>query len=120
MERKKVLIVAGLILLLIILSRPEVEGELLALLFLGVIPGTSIALPSWMIFIGSIFAASALLRWLRDQPLFIGSHVEQEKLARQLARKKVLAMTAIPAPAAASPIRPKHINAVNRRRAAKA
>lgn len=120
MKRKQVLIAAGLIVLLIILSRPEVQSELLAFLFLGVIPGTSVTIPAWIIFIGSLIGASALLHWLRDQPLFIGSQEYQEKLARQLARKKVLALTATPVEATPAPPRLKRINAVNRRHAAKA
>lgn len=120
MKHRNILIASGLIVLLIVLSRPEVESELLALLFLGVIPGTSIALPSWLIFTGSIITASLLLRWLHNQPLFIGSYVEQERLARQLARKKVLTMAAATEEVGTQPARPKRINAVNRRRIVKA
>lgn len=116
--RKHILVAAGALLLLFVLVRQEVESALLALLFLGIIPGTSISLPAWVMLVGAIVIGYAALRWLRDQPLYIGSHAEQEKLARQLARRKVLAMTA--QPAAVVPVRPKRINAVNRRRVAKA
>jgi hypothetical protein len=89
------------------------------MLFLGVIPGTTITVPTWMILVGSTAGSYLAIRWILDQPLFIGNRQYQEKLARQLARKKVLAMTATPASDAA-PIRPQRINAANRRRIVKA
>jgi hypothetical protein len=100
---------------LILLFMPQVGYSLFALIFLGMIPGTNLALPSWVMFFGSVIGIFIALRWIIHQPLYIGSHAEQEKLARQLARKKVLAMTSTPAAADPTPTRPRRINAVNRR-----
>jgi hypothetical protein len=101
------------------MTQPRIENAMLALIFLGMIPGTSISIPSWIMFLVSIVGIVTAVRWISGQPLFIGSREYQEKLARQLARKKVLAMTA--APVQAEPqVKPQRINAVNRRRIAKA
>ena len=113
--RRNILIGAGVVTLLVLLTTPAVGNALLAMLFLGVIPGTSVTVPTWMILVGSTAGSYLAIRWILNQPLFIGNRQYQEKLARQLARKKVLAMTATPTPVAVT-VRPRRINAANRRR----
>ena len=111
--RKPALIIAAVIFLLIMLFQPNVSGALFALIFLGMIPGTTVNVPSWMMLLGSLIGMVVAIRWLSQQPMFIGNYAQQEKTARQLARKKVLAMSAAP-----TPIRRKPTTA--RRRPAKA
>lgn len=111
--RKSILIIAGLLTLLVLLFLPSTSGLLLALLLLGMIPGTSFAIPAWIMLLGSMTGIILSIRWISRQPLYIGSHSQQEKMARQLARKKILAMSAAMAPAPAP-------TPVTRRRTAKA
>ena len=109
--RKPTLIIAGILTFLIVLFQPSVSTALFALLFLGMIPGTTTSIPSWAMLLISISGIYLAIRWISNQPLFIGNHQQQERTARQLARKKVLAMTAN------TPVRP--LKTAPGRRAAK-
>ena len=87
---KKTIISILLITVLVgIMSQPVVHNALMALLFLGIIPGTNIQIPFWAMFILFFGGGYILLRWLMSQPLYIGGIAQQEHTARQLARKKV-------------------------------
>lgn len=80
------LLIVGLV---IIFTQPTIFNAFLALLFLGIVPGTNIQIPFWIMLIVLFGGCFVLIRWLRSQPLYIGSLATQEKTARQLARKKV-------------------------------
>ncbi|MBC7746483.1 hypothetical protein H7Y40_00685 [Pedobacter sp.] len=87
---KKTIISILLVIVLVgILAQPAVNNALMALLFLGIIPGTNIQIPFWVMFILFFGGGYALLRWLILQPLYIGGIAKQEQTARQLARKKI-------------------------------
>jgi cell division protein FtsW (lipid II flippase) len=117
--RRILIIGASVISLLVLLAQPAIGNSLLMMLFLGIIPGTSIVLPTWMILLSAVLGSYIAIRWIMNQPMFIGNQEYQEKVARQLARKKVLSMTATPVVAAVE-VRPARINSVNRRRVVKA
>lgn len=76
-------------LMLGIIFLPAAFHATVELLLLGVIPGTNIAIPFWIIFLTFFGGAYYLVRWVREQPLFIGDLARQEQVARQLARKRV-------------------------------
>lgn len=72
-----------------IFTQPAFFNAFLALLFLGIVPGTNIQIPFWIMLIVLFGGGFILIRWLGSQPLYIGSLAKQEKTAKQLARKKV-------------------------------
>jgi len=111
---KPAIITIGIIVALVVLIQPGVSNAIFALIFLGMIPGTNVSIPSWAMLLMSAIGIILAIRWITNQPLFIGSRIHQERTARQLARKKVLAMTA------ATPTRPKRATTSARRRTAKA
>jgi len=77
----------------IVLVRPEILGSLFALVFLGLIPGTTLSMPFWVMLIVYGTGLFIVIRWLARQPLYLGNMAKQEKTARQLARKKVINKT---------------------------
>ena len=90
MTRKQTLLLIIGVGLLVLFLRPDVSGALFALVFLGMIPGTSYAVPSLFMFIAYTVIAIATIHWLAHQPLYVGNLSRQEKTARSIARKKVL------------------------------
>jgi len=85
-------IVAALVIIAVVLLivRPEILSSIFALIFLGLIPGTDLSIPSLVMFPIYAIVAFFVLRWLIRQPLYIGNMSKQEKTARAIARKKVL------------------------------
>lgn len=88
--KRYVLIAASIITFLVIITNPAVIAEAVQFFFLGLIPGTNIIIPFWIMLPGSLVIAAASIHWLRIQPLFIGSIPSQEQTARQLARKRIV------------------------------
>ena len=80
-------VVIGIIVLLL---QPVVLTPLVSFFFLGIIPGTSYAIPFWAMGLFYIAFALSLITYLTYQPLYIGDLKHQEKVARQLARKKIM------------------------------
>jgi membrane protein implicated in regulation of membrane protease activity len=85
MNRQRAIISAIVLGVIILLVRPEILGSIFALVFLGMIPGTTLSLPSLLMFAIYAIAAVLVIRWLAQQSL------QPEKTARARARKKVLA-----------------------------
>lgn len=81
------LIIAAVFLLIV---RPEILGSIFALIFLGLIPGTALSIPSFIMFLIYAGVAALVIRWLVRQPMYVGNMSRQEKTARAIARKKVL------------------------------
>ena len=74
---------------ILILVQPAVINALVSFFFLGIVPATDIILPFWVMGVFYIVSSIALVTYLTYQPLYIGDMKHQEKVARQLARKKV-------------------------------
>lgn len=77
-----------------ILLQPAVLTPIISFFFLGIIPGTTIIIPFWTMGLFYILLALALVTYLTYQPLYIGDMKHQEKVARQLARQKVMKQVA--------------------------
>lgn len=87
---KKVAVsIIAIMALVVLLSQPTTSDALLALLFLGIVPGTDIQVPFWIMMLLLLGGGYVLIRWLGSQPLYIGNLHKQEQTARKLARKKV-------------------------------
>lgn len=69
--------------------KPVLFNELMALLFLGIVPATNIQIPAWLMIVIYSAIGTLLILWLSTQPLYIGGLAKQEQTARQIARKKV-------------------------------
>ena len=87
---KRTLQIGGVLLGLLVLVQPVVFTAIVSLLFLGIVPGTNIVIPFWAMAIFYIISCFALFEYIGRQPLYIGDMKHQEKVARQLAREKVL------------------------------
>ena len=80
----------GLILLIVVLLLQSVIiNPLFNLIFLGMIPGTSITLPFWVMGLFYLFVIYACVKYISKQQLYIGDPVTQGKTARRIARAKV-------------------------------
>lgn len=90
MTRKQLFVGLCAFVVFILLVRPEILGALFALVFIGMIPGTNASVPSLVMFIAYALMAIFVILWLARQPMYIGNKTKQEKIARSLARKKVL------------------------------
>jgi hypothetical protein len=75
--------------LLILFNLPTIITVIFELILLGAVPGTTISIPFWVMLPLMVFLGFIVVHWLSHQPLYIGNLEYQEKLARQLARKKV-------------------------------
>lgn len=75
--------------LLILFNLPTIFTVIFELILLGAIPGTTINIPFWVMLPLMVFCGYIAIHWISHQPLYIGNLEYQEKLARQLARKKV-------------------------------
>lgn len=63
-------------------------------MFLGMIPGTTITLPFWLLGSFYLLVGIAGIIWISAQPLYIGDYAHQDKVARALARKRVTELAA--------------------------
>lgn len=79
---------------LYLLMQPAVYYTLLSFLFIGLVPGTQITLPFWVMWIIFCIIAGVALAWLFNQTLYIGDHAYTEKIAKAKAREHVLKTTA--------------------------
>lgn len=88
--KRYILIILALITFFVVISHPSVAAALLLFLFLGIIPGTNITVPFWVLLPTYTIGAIILMYWLSTQPLYIGSQASQGQTARNLARKKIV------------------------------
>jgi hypothetical protein len=87
---RKIILPASIILALIaLLNLSAITTALFNFVFLGAIPGTQTNVPFWVMLPSMVFLGFVVVRWITHQPMYIGNLAEQEKLARQLARKRV-------------------------------
>jgi uncharacterized membrane protein len=89
MKQQTIVKVVALIAVIVLVLQFDLLGVLFALVFLGMIPGTDLSIPPWVMMIGYPLAIVAAIFWLVHQPLYIGSREKQEKTARAVARKRV-------------------------------
>ena len=87
--KRIIIVLFAFIALCVALTSPYVLNTIVNFVFLGLIPGTDITVPFWLMLIAFIAVTILLIRWLTNQPLYIGSLASQEQTARQIARKKI-------------------------------
>lgn len=88
--KRYIIIALAIISIVVVITSPAVFGAVLLFLFLGIIPGTNIVIPFWVMLPVCLLIAVAALQWLILQPLYIGSIPAQEQTARQLARQRIV------------------------------
>ena len=87
---RKIILPASIVLvILFFFYLPEIVTIVFNFVFLGAIPGTKNNIPFWIMLPSMVFLGFLVVRWITHQPMYIGNLAEQEKLARQLARKRV-------------------------------
>jgi hypothetical protein len=81
------IIVAAFVLL------PDLAGELLAFLFIGILPYSTLTVPVWIMFIIDLSLLWLGVRWLRNQLTLLASSRKRDLQKRQLARAEVYRLT---------------------------
>lgn len=92
-RRHPILISLIVISVLILFMYPELFSALFVLVFMGVVPGTAITLPSWVTLSLFVIALIFGIRWLLDQPSYRPVATHQDLSRRAAARKRVLKQT---------------------------
>lgn len=78
---------------LAVIAKPELISMFFILVFVGVVPGTQITIPSWVSMLGFVIALIFGIRWLFDQPIYHPVTTPKEKSLRAAARRRVLRQT---------------------------
>lgn len=88
---KRVIITASIVAIFTtFLTIPAASDALLAFVFLGIIPGTDMAMPFWAMGLLIIATALVAISWLGRQPMYIGDRAYQQKQAKSEARAYVM------------------------------
>lgn len=92
---KRVVLWAGLTVLgFVVMTKTQLLNILVAFLILGVIPGTSLFVPSWLIFTVYPLLFVGILLWLGSQSLVSGA--EAAKPTRKTAQKRATRTKRVP------------------------
>jgi hypothetical protein len=79
--------------ILLIVTQTSLMTDLFLLLVIGMVPGTEIRVPAWvMMGLYPLIAVTAVY-WLSKQPMYIGNSKHNEAVARKIARRKVAKIT---------------------------
>jgi|GEM_PF-1549603 len=97
--KRTYLVTLGLIGLIVLGTQPQFAAVIIEFMFLGMIPGTTLTLPFWVIGSFYLVVITAGLVWISNQPLYIGDQPHQDKVARALARQKIARQIARQEPA---------------------
>lgn len=94
MDTRRYYLVGMALIIFLVCTQTPLLSVVFAFFILGMIPGTSLIIPSWMILISYPLIALSVLYWLSTQSLFIGEqvlHIKQTQ--RRPAAKKVQSKT---------------------------
>lgn len=69
---------------------PDIFATLFALIFIGVVPGTSLTIPSWLSLGIMTLLLIVAIRWVFDTPVYRPQATTQDLARRAGARRKVL------------------------------
>jgi hypothetical protein len=83
----------GLFVVIIALLQPVVMNAFIAFLFAGIIPGTTISLPFWLMSVLLVTVGYIAIRWISKDPIYIGDTPYQQQKSKQAARDYVLRKT---------------------------
>lgn len=83
----------GVFVVIIALLQPVVMNAFIAFLFAGIIPGTTISLPFWLMSLLLVSVAYIAIRWISKDPIYIGDTPYQQQKSKQAAREYVLRKT---------------------------
>lgn len=87
MNKRAYLWAGGAILGLLILTKTPLVFSLFALLILGVIPGTALVIPAWVLLVLYPILIAATLFWLSAQPIMIAEPVRAQTKPRKRATR---------------------------------
>lgn len=91
-NRVYIVIGAALAVLLVCTYTPFV-AVLFSFLVMGMIPGTGLVIPSWIILIANPLLCIGVLAWISDQSLFIGEVKKKPASRKRSVSKKVVKRT---------------------------
>lgn len=103
MNNRVLLWVGFVITLLIVCTQTPLIATLFALLVLGMIPGTDLVIPAWVILLLYPVLFVLGVHWIRSQPLLIG---EQKKPSKPVAQRVTRKRKSTEAPARTKPAHP--------------
>ena len=92
-RRSHIIIALAVFALLVLIIKPEILSALFVFLFLGIVPGTDITLPWWVMILAFLIALAFGIRWLLDQPHYQPVATNKDRALRRSARKRVLKQT---------------------------
>ena len=94
-RRSHIIIALVIFVLLALLIKPGILSALFVLVFMGIIPGTDITLPSWGSLL-TLFAALIIsIPWVLYRPVYQPMATTADLARRHSARKRVLKQTAM-------------------------
>lgn len=79
----------------VVALRPEIIVSIFVLIFIGVIPGTSLTVPSWITLGIMILLLIMAIRWVFDEPVYRAYVTPKDLARRDSARRKVLRRTRV-------------------------
>lgn len=89
--RRHHLIIAAIVLAgIVVMMQPSILSSLFIIIFMGIIPGTSIVIPAWLTLLGFIVLAVLAVRWLLDSPTYRPVPTSRDRTRRQAARRRVI------------------------------
>ncbi len=92
-RRSHIIIALAVFALFVLLLNPSFLSTIFVFLFLGIVPGTDITLPWWVMILAFLVALAFGIRWLLDQPVYQPVATNKDRALRHAARKRVLKQT---------------------------
>ena len=78
----------GVFVVIIALLQPVVMNAFIAFLFAGIIPGTTISLPFWLMSLLLVSVAYIAIRWISKDPIYIGETTSAKSRRPNFLRKR--------------------------------
>lgn len=79
-----------IIIAILILFQPVVMDPLMAFVFAGIVPGTTVELPFWAMSLFLGFIGYTAIRWVTKETIYIGDVTQADIEKRRAARKFVM------------------------------
>lgn len=86
----------SILIVIVALVQPSIMDAFLTFLFIGIIPGTAITLPFWLMSLLLVTVAYVAIRWVSKDPIYIGDTPHQQQQNKKAARDYVLRKTTQP------------------------
>lgn len=79
--------------LIAVIIRPDIIAAVIALVFVGIVPGTTLTIPSWVTLSIMLVLLIMAIRWVFDEPVYRPQATNKDLARRATARRKVIRHT---------------------------